>query len=191
LKRREFIKNFVFISSIFLVSGRYKFKGKNTYSKKSIIRPPGAIEEDEFIYKCIRCGACFKVCPSNCLFSVPINKDIFSFGTPEIIPRKGGCIMCLACGDVCPSQAIKKIDEKLKIGTAEIDKKRCLVWTEEKDCFVCLEYCPEGAIFLDFKRRPYVNYEKCIGCGLCEENCPVIGESAISISTKGAVRLKI
>ena len=32
-----------------------------------LLRPPGAVEEAEFLARCIRCGECMKVCPNNAL----------------------------------------------------------------------------------------------------------------------------
>ncbi|HEY3426072.1 MAG TPA: 4Fe-4S dicluster-binding protein [Negativicutes bacterium] len=68
-----------------------------------------------------------------------------------------------------------------KIGTAAIDKNRCLAWNEEKLCFLCGEQCPVQAIDGDELRRPAVQREKCVGCGACENGCPVEGEAAIRV----------
>ncbi|TLD42859.1 MAG: putative ferredoxin-type protein [Candidatus Jettenia ecosi] len=39
---------------------------KNTNKgKTSLIRPPGAADEKEFLALCIRCGECMKVCKTN------------------------------------------------------------------------------------------------------------------------------
>ena len=32
-----------------------------------LIRPPGALDETDFLSRCIRCGECMKVCPNNSL----------------------------------------------------------------------------------------------------------------------------
>jgi ferredoxin len=77
------------------------------------------------------------------------------------------------------------------MGTAEINRDRCLVWKHNKDCLVCMEYCPVGAIDVDYQGRPVVNEDLCAGCGLCEENCPVKGESAIIVSNRGEKRYHI
>jgi ferredoxin len=37
-------------------------------------------------------------------------------------------------------------------------------------------------------QRPYVDIEKCIGCGVCEHECPVSGKKAIRISAEGETR---
>ncbi|MCS7180198.1 MAG: 4Fe-4S dicluster domain-containing protein, partial [bacterium] len=153
------------------------------------IRPPGAIEEDYFIYKCVRCGKCLKVCPVKCLQPVSLKDGFLEFGTPHIIPRKKACLICLQCGKVCPTGAIQKVKiEEIKMGTAKINTNMCLVWKENKNCFVCMEVCPVSAIYKDEKVRPVVNTNECVGCGQCEQNCPVIGESAIKVSNSGEKR---
>lgn len=43
---------------------------------------------------------------------------------------------------------------------------------------------------LDGENRPYVLEEKCIGCGLCERECPVEGEAAIIVTNKGEKRIR-
>jgi ferredoxin len=37
-------------------------------------------------------------------------------------------------------------------------------------------------------QKPYVDIEKCIGCGICEHECPVSGKKAIRISAVGETR---
>ncbi|MGC8976588.1 MAG: 4Fe-4S dicluster domain-containing protein [Candidatus Ratteibacteria bacterium] len=188
MKRREFLKFFAGVGGL-LIFSRPKFKFSENFG---LIRPPGAIEEDDFIYKCVRCGECLKVCPAKCLKPVPLNKGILEFGSPYIIPREKGCLLCLSCGKVCPTGAIQKVRiEEIKMGTAKIDTNRCIVWRENKDCFVCMEVCPVGAVYKEEKGRPVVNPEICVGCGQCEQNCPVIGEAAIRVSTLGEKRKKL
>ncbi len=185
MNRKEFITSlFSILAASFLPAGFHRVRGS------SIIRPPGSIEENLFSRLCIRCGLCIKSCPAKCLKKIGIEKSVKDWLSPEIIPRQRGCILCQNCGKVCPTGAIKKIEqEKIKIGTARIEKSTCLVWTNSKECLVCLEFCPVGAIYLDQKGRPVVNPEICTGCGLCEENCPVLTrEAAIRVTTEGERR---
>ncbi|HEC04545.1 MAG TPA: hypothetical protein ENI81_13505, partial [Phycisphaerales bacterium] len=35
---------------------------------------------------------------------------------------------------------------------------------------------------------PYVDIEKCIGCGVCEHECPVSGTKAIRVRPEGETR---
>jgi ferredoxin len=37
-------------------------------------------------------------------------------------------------------------------------------------------------------QRPFVDIEKCIGCGICEHECPVSGKRAIRVSAEGQSR---
>ncbi len=188
MKRRDFLKFFAGVGGSFLLLGQ-RFK---VIKNSTLIRPPGAIEEDVFIYKCIRCGECLKVCPAGCLKPVPINKGIFEFETPHIVPREKACLLCLNCGKICPTEAIQKVKfEEVKIGTAKINTKRCLVWKENKDCFVCMEVCPVGAVYKNENEKPVVAPELCVGCGQCEQHCPVSGESAIKVSNIGEKRKKL
>lgn len=187
LSRREFLKSSLLLSSgIFLPGGRGRIK----LHSGSLIRPPGSLTEEEFVNKCIRCGECVKVCPAQCLKSFPLKEGLFTWATPHIIPREAGCIRCLSCGQVCPSGAIQEVSvEEVKIGTAKIQRSTCLVWAEKKPCLVCMEYCPVGAIHTDSRGRPIVDVNFCIGCGVCEENCPVLEkEAAITVSPQGEKR---
>ena len=80
-----------------------------------------------------------------------------------------------------------------KIGTAYIDHNRCLVWAQERLCFICDEQCPYNAIVFKWKdglRRPFVVENKCNGCGFCEEQCPVKGKSAIIVTAQIEIRLE-
>ena len=121
------------------------------YSEK-VIRPPGSVEEREFLERCIRCAECMKVCPNNALHPAFFEAGIEGLWTPILIPRIGYCeFSCVLCGQVCPTGAIQKIDEKAKmgvgqkpisIGTAMYDKGRCLPWSMATPCIVCEEFCP-------------------------------------------------
>lgn len=192
VNRRDFIK-FSLLSLLFLLTGgKFRYRRRAGGMKDGFIRPPGAIEEEDFVYQCVRCSECIEVCPTKCLVPVSLSEGLVEWGTPKILPRKAGCIRCMACGMVCPSGAIQRVrKEEVKMGTAKINRKRCLVWEYDKDCLVCLEFCPAGAVYVDFKGRPVVSPSKCVGCGICEENCPVEGESAIRVFVNGEKRFEL
>ncbi len=147
-----------------------------------LLRPPGAREERDFLARCIRCGECMKVCPSGTLHPSLWEGGIAGFWTPRLIPRVAGCVLCFSCSQVCPTEAIKKVHslQEVKIGTARIERERCLSW-KGKLCLICMKVCPVRAVQIDEKGRPHVHPGKCIGCGQCEEKCPVEGDAAIKV----------
>ncbi len=258
--------------------------GSNWFHK--VIRPPGALTEEEFLKRCIKCGQCMRICPTNVIQPGGIEGGLENLWTPVLNNRIGssGCqLNCTACGQICPTSAIRPVtlDEKhgkgdfaevgpIKIGTAFFDRNRCLPWAMDKPCIVCEENCPlspkaiytqevfntirdgiltvkkvagntietaEADFILDkfgtgdyycaigssqrgkitantentivissdtwFEKspakgdkieiqvrlqRPYVDIEKCIGCGVCEHECPVSGKKAIRVSAEGETR---
>lgn len=162
-----------------------------------LLRPPGAVPETEFLQGCVRCGACMRVCPTNTLQPLLFEQGLENLWTPRLVPRLAGCEQtCCLCGTVCPTDALRELtlEEKkhAKIGTAYIVKDRCLVWAQDRLCLICDEQCPYNAIIFQWQdgfRRPFVVEHKCNGCGFCEEQCPVAGESAIIVTWQGEIRL--
>jgi polyferredoxin/formate hydrogenlyase subunit 6/NADH:ubiquinone oxidoreductase subunit I len=175
-------------------------------TRDKLIRPPGAIQrrpdgsprlqtEEEFRAACLRCGNCMKVCPTGGLQPALWEAGWDGLYTPILVPTVGWCEQsCNACGQVCPSGALRPftVAEKprIKIGRAHISQGRCLSWQRGdryKLCLVCAEHCPYGAvevIVYEGRRRPQINEEKCVGCGLCENKCPVAPEKAITVQRR-------
>jgi polyferredoxin len=259
--------------------------GSNWYHR--VIRPPGALAEEQFLQRCIKCGQCMRVCPTNVIQPGGIDGGLENLWTPVLNNRIGssGCqLNCVACGQVCPTSALRpiKLSEKLgigefakigpiKLGTAFLDRPRCLPWAMDRPCIVCEENCPVSpkAIYtqecfntvrdgiLTVKKatnetietvednlpldkfatgdyycvieegdertkivgntansieispsrqleeipaagskiqvqvrlqRPHIDIEKCIGCGVCEHECPVSGKKAVRVSAEGETR---
>jgi len=165
-----------------------------------LLRPPGVENEDDFLARCLRCSQCMKVCPTSGLQPALFEAGLEGLWTPQLTPRLGYCDYgCNACGQVCPSGAIPLLDLARKrqavIGIAIIDRDRCLPWAHGVPCIVCEEMCPtpEKAMRLEevtvtddhgqtaVVQRPYVLPDLCIGCGICEYQCPVEGEAAIRV----------
>jgi ferredoxin len=253
-----------------------------------LIRPPGALAEEEFLKRCIKCGQCMRICPTNVIQPGGLEGGLENLWTPVLNNRIGtsGCqLNCTACGYICPTSAIRPISlsEKLginefaeagpiRLGTAFVDRSRCLPWAMDKPCIVCQENCPvspkaiytqeyfsiirNGLLPVEKVRgtsvqlkggnmepgmlasgdyycrvagvdtqpvqitansrqeivlstepawlrvvstgeameiqvrlqRPLVDIEKCIGCGVCEHECPVSGKRAIRVSAEGETR---
>ena len=165
----------------------------------TMIRPPGA-DLGDFSALCIRCGACVRVCPTQGLQPSLFEGGVQNVLTPHLVPRLGACSFgCNACGQVCPTGAIPPLQLEDKqatvIGLASIDQDRCLPWAYQIPCIVCEEACPvaDKAIQLEEVeavnaqgetvqlQRPHMVKELCIGCGICEYQCPMGGDSAVRI----------
>jgi len=174
-----------------------------------LIRPPGAVEEKEFLRRCVKCGECMKVCITNGLQPTLFEAGLEGIWSPILVPRIGYCeYRCTLCGQVCPTGAIRRLtlEEKMKvkIGLAMIDKGRCLPYAHNTPCIVCEEVCPtpkkaiwlveakvkdrEGRTIL--LKQPLVDLELCIGCGICETKCPIEGRPAIYVTNAGESRSK-
>ncbi len=140
------------------------------------LRPPGAIDEDKFLQKCIRCRKCEEVCPFKSIKSAHGEWGL-KMGSPLIYPRDTPCYLCedLPCIDSCPTEALEPVKSKndVKMGIAVIDKTLCFAYNDIL-CRACFERCPihREAITMKEELYPVVNEDKCVGCGICEHVCP-------------------
>ncbi len=178
-----------------------------------MIRPPGSLPEDDFLGRCIRCGQCMRVCPNNALHPTLLESGFEGLWTPYLIAKIGYCEpTCTLCGQVCPTGAITELTHVQKvgdedtapnrIGTAFLDRGRCLPWAMAIPCIVCEEWCPTSpkAIYLREEiavdrmgdevtvMRPHVDPALCTGCGACEYACPVYDRKAIYVTSVGESR---
>jgi ferredoxin len=233
-----------------------------------------------------------RICPTNVIHPAGLTAGLEGVWTPVLNFRIGtsGCQHnCIACGNLCPTAAIRPISfaerrgldryaqqGPIKIGTAFVDRGRCLPWAMDRPCIVCQENCPVSpkAIFtrelfnvvrlqqplvvksadatrIDFQtdalvtnqyatgdyfcivpgktvrqkrqivantnssltvdakfpfepppqsqstvsiqirlQQPYVDPRLCIGCGVCEHECPVLGKRAIRITAENESRAR-
>lgn len=260
----------------------------------AVVRPPGALPEPEFLRRCIKCGQCLRICPTNVLQPALWEAGLEGLWTPVLDFRVGtsGCqYQCVACSRICPTAAIRRLtlEEKhgtgdfsargpVRIGAAFVDRSRCLPWAFGKPCIVCEENCPvspkaiqtvealekwpgpplqildrqgdrwtvEGfrppqnappleslclaenlhdpsrlrpiqdwgdgwiavgpggagrgeeaaemvgvdrPVFLAVRlKRPVVDHTRCVGCGICEHECPVRGMPAVRVSAENESR---
>jgi len=284
-------RGFVVAGTGLLVASMWELGGlSGANHNPGLIRPPGALDENRFLARCLRCGQCMRVCPANIIQPALLEAGVQGLWAPVINYRLGrsGCqLNCIACGQVCPTAALRplSLEEKLglgeyaaqgpvRLGTAFVDRSRCLPWALDRPCLVCHEMCPvspkaiftrtvyepiregrdlsarvlsqgvdlyaplppginlaSGDYFLrvhgqpeaDFRRilgisgnrltlakplavvgrqvfygakvdimvrllRPYVDAARCIGCGMCEHECPVSGLRAIRVYSENESR---
>jgi len=196
-----------------------KNDGVNTDENFSpdLIRPPGSVEESDFLAKCIKCDQCINSCPTNVLQPATMKEGGFeSLWTPVMNFNIGHCqLKCTMCSEVCPTGAIRKItvEEKLgkgqyeeegpiRLGTAFFDKGRCLPHAMEIPCVVCEEVCPTSPKAIQTKdveqkdvygnivvlNKPFMVPDLCIGCGICEKECPVRDSRAVYVTAVGESR---
>ncbi len=194
--RRQFIAS---TGAALVTFGLFAVEPASRHGHPRLIRPPGA-RDPAFKANCIRCGLCVKACPTAGLQPALEQAGLAGLWTPVLVPRLGHCdYSCNLCGQVCPTAAIPPLplaEKRLAVmGHAYIDRDRCIPWTDNRVCLVCEEMCPlpEKAIQLEDAAitsadgtqvlipRPYVLRDRCIGCGICENRCPLAGEAAIRV----------
>jgi len=182
-----------------------------------LLRPPGSLDEEAFLSRCIRCGECMKVCPNNSLHPTLDQAGIEGLWTPTLVPRIGYCEpSCVLCSEACPTGAIWQITPKekgwvvgvgaqnqpIRLGTAFYDRGRCLPWAEATECIVCEEWCPVSpkAIYVQEAevidsaghtktvKQPRIDPSRCVGCGACEYACPLQDRPAVYVTSIGESR---
>ncbi len=170
-------------------------------ANRLLLRPPGAIKEEDFLSTCIKCGMCVEACPFHTLVLAKPgdNKPV---GTPYFTPREIPCYMCedIPCVPVCPSGALditkvstnNQLDiNKAQMGLALVDSKNCIAFWGIQ-CDACYRACPllDVAIKLEYSKNertgkhayltPVVETDACTGCGLCERAC-VTDKASITV----------
>lgn len=196
--RREFLtdiaKNAAFAAIGGLVWAGY-LDGKKASS--TVLRPPGALEEQLFRAACTKCGLCVAACPYQALV-LATPGDGRPLGTPYFVMRENPCRMCrdIPCAAACPTGALDRalvsgaeekggrvLDiNKARIGLAVIDRETCIAYWGIQ-CDACYRACPvmDRAITVDPARNdrtgkhailgPVVHSDHCTGCGMCERAC--------------------
>lgn len=182
---------------------------KKAPTRQRRILPPGALSARHMQTHCTACQLCVTSCPNDVLRpSTSLSsllQPIVSYERGYCRPE------CNRCSQVCPTGAIQPITVEqrtaVQVGHAVWVKDLCIPATEGKPCGNCARHCPSEAIQLvpasDKYQRgergrwkdpsgkeidgrmvpmiPVVNEEKCIGCGACENLCPVRPYSAIYV----------
>ncbi|MBQ9310023.1 MAG: 4Fe-4S dicluster domain-containing protein [Bacteroidales bacterium] len=152
------------------------------------LTPPGSKSVKDFYSRCTACQLCISECPNGVLRP---STDLSRLMQPEMAYEKGYCRPeCTRCSQLCPAGAIIPISREEKteyhIGTAHVNRSLCVA-QEGTKCGNCARHCPVGAIQMveneDLGNTiPAVNEQICIGCGACENLCPVRPISAITVN---------
>jgi ferredoxin-type protein NapG len=155
------------------------------------LRPPGALDEGEFLGACIKCGQCVQVCPVQAIVLADVD-DGLGTGAPYIEPRRQACdFSCdaLSCILACPTGALShelSAKEEVTAGFARLARpERCLARRGEP-----FRGAARGASFRGRLRYEAIDRWEPVPvrahpydrdpCDLCVLECP-IGEAAIRL----------
>ncbi len=154
------------------------------------LRPPGAIEEREFLAACIKCGQCVQVCPVQALVLADIT-DGFGNGAPYLVARDQACdFSCDAvqCVLACPTGALSHdIDrkEQVRMGYAVLTRPSACLARQG----LGFKGLARGADFPGLHRYAQVDRWNPIRiaehpydlelCDLCVRECPIDGAIAL------------
>jgi len=143
-----------------------------------VLRPPGAIPEEQFLDVCIKCGLCAEACVNResnknkdgtqreGTLKMAKGGDHKLIGTPYFIPTDVPCYMCddIPCVPVCPSGALdmksllnekKELDiNRAEMGLAVVHKESCVAFWGLQ-CDACYRACPllDEAITLEYQKN--------------------------------------
>jgi ferredoxin-type protein NapG len=104
--RRKFIRSVALVGGVLGLSMLGYMPVAN--ARKPRMRPPGALEEHDFLSSCIKCGQCVQVCPVAAIKLDDIDQG-FGIGVPYIDSRQQACdFSCDAvqCILACPTGAL-------------------------------------------------------------------------------------
>ncbi len=179
-----------------------------------VIRPPGSLAEDEFLGRCIKCAACMRVCPTNVLQPALLEAGLEGLWTPILVNRIGYCEhYCMLLRPGLPDRRDPALSPAEKTGSdrspsrpasappstttaaaspgrctsAASSARRCVPTSPKAIWYQRVQVAARDGRTIELK-QPYVEPGLCIGCGICENKCPVEDLPAIRVSSVGETR---
>ncbi len=143
---------------------------------RALLRPPGALPEEEFLARCVSSGGCVAACPVSAIRLV-VDADPEKNNKPAIDPDSQACVLCedLACMSACPTGALHPVArEDIDMGLAVVRHDVC-VRSQGEDCQICVDKCPLGPLAIDipeYDGEVEVKTDGCTGCGVGQMYCP-------------------
>ena len=213
-KRRNFLKGAGGFSIVALATGAGLYFAPKLKSDKLLLRPPGAVDEDDFLKLCIKCGQCLQVCPYDSIKLEDLAGGA-SVGMAYINPLERGCYLCSAfpCILACPTGALNHEKDELKyvqMGMAVVvNESACLALTNKKIPDSAIDRIYEHTKVIsssekanhkvemtgsenekqELQKKVLENLEKFRGkeCTICADMCPYTpdSKSAIAMVQKG------
>ena len=184
IDRRDFCVAAVGVCGLAAIGGGIKVAGY-----ESLVRPPGAQDEERFLTRCIRCQRCTTSCPHDIIVSTSIEHGVLNMRTPSLDFTESWCDWCAEANDgvplctlACPTDALELPEgatrEDEVQGVPLLTTDWCLSY-RLAGCKYCYEACEYGAIELDSGGRPHVIVDACVGCGACEAACVSLQDGSI------------
>ena len=153
-----------------------------------VLRPPGAVPEQQFRDTCSRCGDCVRVCPAQCIKIDPAG--LRGNGVPFVDVDAAACVLCdgLLCMHACPTGALVPTPlGDIDMGTAGWHAQTCLRTAKGEPCTTCVDVCPVGEVAIGLLGNDVqVKSDGCTGCGMCQTHCPTLPKS-ITVTPRAAV----
>ena len=184
-ERRRLLRSAV-VGGAVTCAGLLGLLGLREAEAEQWLRPPGALDEKDFLAACIKCGQCVQVCPVQAIRLSDLNEGIGN-GVPHIAAREQACdFSCDAtqCVLACPTGALSHLidrKEQARMGVARlVAPDACLARVGAG-----FKGVSRGSAFKGYLRyaeidrwkpQPVANHPYDLDiCDLCVRQCPIEG----------------
>jgi ferredoxin-type protein NapG len=181
--RRDFIKYSTLGMLALATASGVALSSKGVIAENRL-RPPGAVEEKNFLALCIKCGQCLQVCPYHSIELADITTG-HGVGTPYLDANIRGCYACEAvpCVLACPSGALDHHTEKatdIKMGIAVLENPRSCLAVKRQPVprgydKKMKEFLSNQTNVTQYEEKVLKEFEEYEGkpCSLCADMCPM------------------